>query len=64
MCMVLICPCSIDFQSVAHAKQYFKRRIEYLTQQMEKLQPAMQEKYKMKQGRNKKLVIITTVMFK
>ena len=37
-------------QSVDKAKDYFKRRIEYITKQIEKIQPILQEKYKMKQG--------------
>merc|ERR1712038_746335 len=32
------------------AKGYFQRKVEYLTKQMEKLQPVVQEKYKMKQA--------------
>ncbi|KAH3705189.1 prefoldin subunit 5-like [Dreissena polymorpha] len=35
--------------SVDNAKDYFKRRIDFLTKQMEKIQPILQEKYKMKQ---------------
>ncbi|XP_060578517.1 prefoldin subunit 5-like [Ruditapes philippinarum] len=31
------------------AKEYFKRRIDFLTKQIEKIQPVLQEKYKMKQ---------------
>ena len=38
-------------QSVDKAKDYFKRRIEYVGKQIEKIQPVLQEKYKMKQGR-------------
>jgi len=32
------------------AKGYFQRKVDYLTKQMEKLQPIMQEKYRMKQA--------------
>jgi len=32
------------------AKGYFQRKVDYLTKQMEKLQPVVQEKYKMKQA--------------
>ncbi|WAR05527.1 PFD5-like protein [Mya arenaria] len=35
--------------SVKAAKEYFKRRIDYITKQIEKVQPVVQEKYKMKQ---------------
>ncbi|KAK2155409.1 hypothetical protein LSH36_241g04056 [Paralvinella palmiformis] len=35
---------------IPEAKEYFKRKMEYLTTQIEKLQPALQEKYKMKQA--------------
>ena len=37
-------------QTAEGAKEYFKRRTEYLTKQMEKIQPVLQEKYRMKQG--------------
>ncbi|KAM7116579.1 prefoldin subunit 5 isoform 3-T3 [Molossus nigricans] len=32
------------------AKDFFKRKIDFLTKQMEKIQPALQEKHAMKQG--------------
>ncbi|XP_012587703.1 PREDICTED: prefoldin subunit 5 isoform X1 [Condylura cristata] len=32
------------------AKEFFKRKIDFLTKQMEKIQPALQEKHAMKQG--------------
>merc|ERR1711976_36881 len=37
-------------KSIQGAKEYFKRRVEYLTKQMEKVQPVVQEKYRMKQA--------------
>uniref|UniRef100_A0A8C8WNV4 Prefoldin subunit 5 n=1 Tax=Panthera leo TaxID=9689 RepID=A0A8C8WNV4_PANLE len=33
------------------AKDFFKRKIDFLTKQMEKIQPALQEKHAMKQGK-------------
>ncbi|OWF39077.1 prefoldin subunit 5-like [Mizuhopecten yessoensis] len=35
---------------VSKGKQYFKRKVEYITKQMEKIQPVLQEKYRMKQA--------------
>ncbi|KFU84736.1 Prefoldin subunit 5, partial [Chaetura pelagica] len=32
------------------ARDFFKRKIDFLTRQMEKIQPALQEKHAMKQG--------------
>ena len=32
------------------AEEHFKKKIEFVTKQMEKLQPVLQEKFKMKQG--------------
>lgn len=40
----------VVLQTIPEAQNYFKRRTEYLTKQMEKLQPALQEKFRMKQG--------------
>uniref|UniRef100_A0A8C3UB41 Prefoldin subunit 5 n=1 Tax=Catharus ustulatus TaxID=91951 RepID=A0A8C3UB41_CATUS len=37
-------------QSADDARAFFKRKIEFLTRQMEKIQPALQEKHAMKQG--------------
>ncbi|CAH1775955.1 unnamed protein product, partial [Owenia fusiformis] len=37
-------------KDVAKAKLYFKKKIEYLTKQMEKIQPALQDKYRTKQA--------------
>ena len=41
----------IYLQSVDGAVDYYKRKTEYLTKQMEKLQPLLSEKYRMKQGK-------------
>uniref|UniRef100_A0A670HSF1 Prefoldin subunit 5 n=1 Tax=Podarcis muralis TaxID=64176 RepID=A0A670HSF1_PODMU len=37
-------------QSVDDARDFFKRKIDFLTKQMEKIQPALQEKHAMKQA--------------
>uniref|UniRef100_A0A6I8N6Y2 Prefoldin subunit 5 n=1 Tax=Ornithorhynchus anatinus TaxID=9258 RepID=A0A6I8N6Y2_ORNAN len=37
-------------QSAGDAKDFFKRKIDFLTKQMEKIQPALQEKHTMKQA--------------
>ncbi|XP_066472733.1 prefoldin subunit 5 [Tiliqua scincoides] len=37
-------------KSVDDAKDFFKRKIDFLTKQMEKIQPALQEKHAMKQA--------------
>ncbi|NXU97365.1 PFD5 protein, partial [Cettia cetti] len=37
-------------QSADDARAFFKRKIEFLTRQMEKIQPALQEKHAMKQA--------------
>ncbi|XP_063149954.1 prefoldin subunit 5 [Candoia aspera] len=37
-------------KSVDDARDFFKRKIEFLTKQMEKIQPALQEKHAMKQA--------------
>lgn len=34
---------------VAAAKDYYQRKVDFLTQQMEKIQPLLQEKYQMKE---------------
>lgn len=39
-------------QNVDDSKVFFKRKIEFLTKQIEKIQPALQEKHAMKQGEN------------
>uniref|UniRef100_A0A8C0LD31 Prefoldin subunit 5 n=1 Tax=Canis lupus dingo TaxID=286419 RepID=A0A8C0LD31_CANLU len=38
-------------KTVEDAKDFFKRKIDFLTKQMEKIQPALQEKHAMKQGK-------------
>ncbi|NXK57215.1 PFD5 protein, partial [Chauna torquata] len=35
------------------ARDFFKRKIDFLTKQMEKIQPALQEKHAMKQGKGR-----------
>nr|XP_021408860.2 prefoldin subunit 5 [Lonchura striata domestica] len=37
-------------KSAEDARAFFKRKIEFLTRQMEKIQPALQEKHAMKQA--------------
>merc|ERR1712168_798713 len=37
-------------QPVDNAKEYFERRVQFLTSQMEKIQPSLQEKYRMKEA--------------
>uniref|UniRef100_F6Y1S1 Prefoldin subunit 5 n=1 Tax=Ornithorhynchus anatinus TaxID=9258 RepID=F6Y1S1_ORNAN len=37
-------------KSAGDAKDFFKRKIDFLTKQMEKIQPALQEKHTMKQA--------------
>ncbi|XP_077185242.1 prefoldin subunit 5 [Paroedura picta] len=37
-------------KSVEDARDFFKRKIDFLTKQMEKIQPALQEKHAMKQA--------------
>ncbi|XP_067686836.1 prefoldin subunit 5-like [Haliotis asinina] len=36
--------------TIDQGKDYFKRKVEFLTKQIEKIQPIMQEKYRMKQA--------------
>lgn len=43
--------CLPKFQNVENGKDYFKRKIEFVTKNMEKIQPLLQEKYKVKQGK-------------
>lgn len=38
-------------QNVEDSKAFFKRKIEFLTKQIEKIQPVLQEKHAMKQGK-------------
>uniref|UniRef100_A0A3Q2ZBF4 Prefoldin subunit 5 n=1 Tax=Hippocampus comes TaxID=109280 RepID=A0A3Q2ZBF4_HIPCM len=37
-------------KNVADSKAFFKRKLDFLTKQIEKIQPALQEKHAMKQG--------------
>uniref|UniRef100_A0AAX7UUX9 Prefoldin subunit 5 n=1 Tax=Astatotilapia calliptera TaxID=8154 RepID=A0AAX7UUX9_ASTCA len=37
-------------QNVEDSKAFFKRKIDFLTKQIEKIQPALQEKHAMKQA--------------
>ncbi|MBN3319230.1 PFD5 protein, partial [Atractosteus spatula] len=39
-------------KNVGNTKEFFKRKIDFLTKQIEKIQPALQEKHAMKQGRS------------
>ena len=51
-CTDLVKPfCGLPFQNVDDSKAFFKRKIDFLTKQIEKIQPALQEKHGMKQGR-------------
>lgn len=40
-----------SLQNVEDSKAFFKRKIEFLTKQIEKIQPVLQEKHAMKQGK-------------
>lgn len=40
-----------SLQNVDDSKAFFKRKIEFLTKQIEKIQPVLQEKHAMKQGK-------------
>lgn len=40
-----------SLQNVNDSKAFFKRKIEFLTKQIEKIQPVLQEKHAMKQGK-------------
>ncbi|XP_072350957.1 prefoldin subunit 5 [Scyliorhinus torazame] len=42
-------------KTVGEARDFFKRKVEFLTKQIEKVQPALQEKYTMKQAVNEML---------
>ncbi|KAK3575126.1 hypothetical protein QTP86_020810, partial [Hemibagrus guttatus] len=42
-------------KNVEDGKDFFKRKIDFLTKQMEKIQPTLQEKYAMKQGKGREL---------
>lgn len=41
----------LPLQNVDDSKAFFKRKIEFLTKQIEKIQPVLQEKHAMKQGK-------------
>lgn len=41
----------LSMQNVEDSKAFFKRKIEFLTKQIEKIQPVLQEKHAMKQGK-------------
>lgn len=45
---------SFLFKTREKAQEFFKRKIEYLTKNIEKVQPILQEKYRSKQGRKDK----------
>uniref|UniRef100_A0A8C0YZ80 Prefoldin subunit 5 n=3 Tax=Canis lupus TaxID=9612 RepID=A0A8C0YZ80_CANLF len=40
----------LDQETAEDAKDFFKRKIDFLTKQVEKIQPALQEKHAMKQA--------------
>ena len=40
---------TLTLQTAEDAKDFFKRKIDFLTKQMEKIQPALQEQHAMKQ---------------
>ena len=42
--------CFCVYQSPEKAKEYFVRKVEFITKQMEKIQPLLQDKYRTKQG--------------
>ena len=43
-----------QFQSLSQAKDYMKRKIIFVTKQMEKVQPILMEKSKMRQSKSSK----------
>jgi len=43
--MIILC-----FQDLKSAEEYFQRKMEYVTAQIEKIQPILIEKHKMRQG--------------
>lgn len=43
--------CPLSAQTADDARDFFKRKIDFLTKQMEKIQPALQEKHAVKQGK-------------
>jgi len=40
----------VKLQKIDAAKEYYQRKVDFLTQQMEKLQSVLREKYDMKEG--------------
>jgi len=40
----------LKLQKIDAAKEYYQRKVDFLTQQMEKLQSVLREKYEMKEG--------------
>ena len=48
---------------MSKGKEYFKRKIEYVTKQMEKVQPVLAEKYKMKQGQCPVLIWLNSDLY-
>jgi hypothetical protein len=49
--LLLLLHSLLILQTAEDAKDFFKRKIDFLTKQMEKIQPALQEKHAMKQGK-------------
>lgn len=50
MCLSCVEISPLSLQNVEDSKAFFKRKIDFLTKQIEKIQPALQEKHAMKQG--------------
>jgi len=40
----------MNLQKIDGAREYYQRKVDFLTQQMEKLQSVLREKYEMKEG--------------
>jgi len=40
----------MKLQKIDAAKEYYQRKVDFLTQQMEKLQSVLREKFEMKEG--------------
>jgi len=40
----------VQLQKINAAKEYYQRKVDFLTQQMEKLQSVLREKFEMKEG--------------
>ena len=55
--------CGLRFQNVDDSKAFFKRKIDFLTKQIEKIQPALQEKHGMKQGRGWVFTSVVIVIY-